>query len=172
MKIKRVVVGPLQTNCYILASEGKIIVIDPGGDAKKIIKEIEDIEGEVKYIINTHLHFDHVLKNREIEKKTNGVVLKNLGEGDNVKFGNEELRVISTPGHTKESICLLGKSFVISGDLLFLNGHGRVDLPGGSKEEMENTLERVKNEIPLDFTVYPGHGDIFTMEEWINSFFK
>ncbi len=172
MKIKRIVVGPLQTNCYLLFSEGEIIVVDPGGDAGKILKEIGGMKGRVKYIINTHLHFDHVLKNREIEKETGAKILKNIKEGDSVEFGNEKLKVISTPGHTKESVCLLGKGLVISGDLLFLNGHGRVDLPGGSKEEMEETLKRVRREIPSDFTIYPGHGNLFTMEEWANSFFK
>jgi hydroxyacylglutathione hydrolase len=65
-RIERLVVGPLATNCYILESEGEIAVVDPGGDADRILAKVEEIEGAVRCVINTHGHVDHVAANRAV----------------------------------------------------------------------------------------------------------
>jgi len=182
MKIKRLIVGDLETNCYLLISENKLIIIDPGGSVEKILKEIKEIKAKPKYIINTHCHPDHISANEGVKKETGAEILTPKA-GDEIKIGVGDspsvLKVIHTPGHTKDSICLLGKNFIFTGDTLFKNGYGRTDLPGGSQKELEESLEKLSKllrpgSMNLYFisrlaslrgarrmTVYPGHGEIF-----------
>jgi len=87
-----------------------------------------------------------------------------LKDSDEVKIGESVLKVIQTPGHAKDCICLLGAGFIFTGDTLFENGHGRTDLPGGSQKEMEESLEKLSKIIKPGSTVYPGHGEIFKYE--------
>lgn len=173
-KIKRLVVGPLQTNCYIFQSKDEIAVIDPGGDVDKILQELKPAT-KIKYIINTHYHDDHTTDNEELKNRTEAKVLihedekeyidfkvdKFLVDNDEIKVGDEILRVVHLPGHTKGSICLLGDSYVFVGDILFEQGYGRTDLPGGSDIEMEKTLKKLAEIIPLKTVVYSGHGEKF-----------
>ncbi len=162
MEIKKVIVGVLQTNCYIISSGDDAVIVDPGDEAGKIVDEVEG--KSVKHIITTHHHFDHVSAKNEVQEKTGAEVLENLKEGDEIKIGEEKLSVISTPGHTEDSICLIGEGFVISGDTLFYQGYGRTDLPGGSEEKLKESLARLTREIPEGAVVYPGHGRSFTFE--------
>ena len=175
MKIKHLIVGELETNCYLLVSKDELGIIDPGGEAEKILKEIEKAKVKPKYIINTHCHFDHILANEKIRKKTGAEILihqaekdfinfkidRFLKEGDEIKIGESVLSVIHTPGHTKGSICLLGKNFIFTGDTLFKDGYGRTDFPGGSQKESEESLEKLAKLLKPGMTVYPGHGEIF-----------
>jgi len=161
MRIKRIVVGVLQTNCYLLFSEGEIVIVDPGAEAKKILKEVENTGGGVKYIINTHSHPDHTFANKKIAEETGAKILTDLKEGDKIVFGKDTLKVLHTPGHTEDSICLLGESVLLSGDTIFSDGHGRTDLPGGSEEKMKQSLKRIREELPSGITIYPGHGESF-----------
>jgi glyoxylase-like metal-dependent hydrolase (beta-lactamase superfamily II) len=175
MEIKQIIVGKLQTNCYLFISKKEMAAIDPGGEPRKILAEIENSGAEVKYIIDTHYHFDHMLANKEIEEAAKAKVLihegeKNfiafepdhfLKEGEIIKIGDESLEVIHTPGHSRGSICLLGNGFIFSGDTLFNGSYGRVDLPGGSAEGMAGSLEKLAKIITPGMTVYPGHGHIF-----------
>ncbi len=160
MQIKRLVVGPIQTNCYLLISGAEMAVVDPGGNPNKILEEIKKTGLKPKYIINTHSHFDHVLANEKIKKET-GAEMLNLREGDKAKIGDEVLKIISTPGHSKDSICLFGQGFVLSGDTLFKDGYGRTDLEGGSEEEIQKSLKRLSEIIKPGTKIYPGHGEIF-----------
>ena len=159
MRIKHLIVGPLLTNCYILISEGEALVIDPGGGLKRILEEIG--EAKLKYIVLTHCHWDHLLAAPKLKKATGAKILTNLKEGDKIKVGDNVLKVVHTPGHTKESICLLGENFIFTGDTLFEDAHGRTDLPGGSQKEMENSLEKLKKILKPGTKIFPGHGPIF-----------
>lgn len=165
MEIKRLIVGALETNCYLLISQGELLIIDPGGEAEKILKEIEKTKAKPKYIINTHSHFDHISANKKVKEVSGAQILSNLKEGDKIKIGLGKspsiLKVISTPGHTKDSICLLGKSFIFTGDTLFKDGYGRTDLPGGSQKELEESLRKLAKLLKPGMMVYPGHGEIF-----------
>jgi len=178
MKIKQLVVGELEGNCYLLASENELVVIDPGDEAERILKEIEQLKAIPKYIIITHCHPDHVLAVSGIKKKTNVKILIHeeeqfsgcradefLKEGSKIKIGNTVLKVVHTPGHTLGSICLLGDNFIFTGDTLFENGYGRTDLPGGSYKQMENSLKRLSQLLKPSIMVYPGHGKSFNIKK-------
>jgi len=190
MTVKTLIVGPLLTNCYLVVSRreprsrtfgslrGELLIIDPGGSRDEILKELAKIKGKVKYIINTHGHPDHVLANQEIKKETGAEIMihqaeksfidfepdKLLKDGDEIKIGDSILEVLHTPGHTKGSICLLGQDFIFTGDTLFKDGYGRTDLPGGSQEEMEESLGKLKKILKPGIMVYPGHGEIFKID--------
>ena len=159
MELKHLIVGPLLTNCYILISEGEALVIDPGGGLKRILKEIG--EAKLKYIVLTHHHWDHVSEALKLKEKTGAKILTNLKEDDEIKVGDSVLKVISTPGHTKESICLLAEDFIFTGDTLFEDGTGRTDLPGGSQKDLENSLSKLKKILKPGTKIYPGHGPTF-----------
>lgn len=186
--IERLEVGPLLTNCYILKSGEEMAVIDPGGDAPVILERAEKLSGVVKFVINTHGHIDHIAANAEVVEKTKAKVLihqldaanfespavnlsammgvtiklaqpsRFLVEGDEVVIGKQTLRVIHTPGHTPGSICLLGPDYAFTGDTLFLDSIGRVDLPGGSEKEMLASLVRLQGLLRRETMLYPGHG--------------
>ncbi len=181
MKIETLRVGMLQTNCYILITDEKILIIDPGGDSEKIIEFVEKNKKEKTEIIilNTHYHYDHTLANEELKKHFNAKILiheyeKNfvefkpdeyLKEDDEIQIGVEKLKVIHTPGHTKGGICLLGENIVFVGDTIFEQGVGRTDFPGGNMEELEESLEKISKILKKGMVVYPGHGNKFTWEE-------
>lgn len=174
MEINRLIVGPLFTNCYILKSGNETAVIDPGGDPEKIQTMLRQIEGELKYIILTHYHFDHIFSVNDIRKgKVKILIHENekkfinfpvdgfLKNDDKIALGQEELKVISTPGHSKGGICLLGDNFILTGDTLFADGYGRTDLDGGSEEDMKRSLELLCKIISPGMNVYPGHGEVY-----------
>jgi glyoxylase-like metal-dependent hydrolase (beta-lactamase superfamily II) len=176
MNIKKIKVGFLETNCYLLISNKEVAIVDPGGEPDKILKELTEIEDKkVKYIINTHHHNDHIAANEETKKETGAKILIHklesnfiefkvdqfLQEGDKIIIGNEKIKVINTPGHTKGGICLIGEDFILTGDTLFYQGYGRTDLEGGSVQEMKKSLERLSKIIKPGMKVFPGHGESF-----------
>ncbi len=179
MEIKHLVVGGLATNCYLLISGNELAIIDPGGEAEKILQEIKKTKAKPKYIINTHCHADHTSANKEIKKETKAKILIHeaekdfidfeadmfLSEEDKIKVGDCLLKVIHTPGHTRGSICLLGENFVFSGDTLFKNGYGRTDLLGGSQEDIEKSLKKLTKLLKPGMMVYPGHAAGFSLKK-------
>lgn len=173
--IKQFIVGLLQSNCYLLISEGELVIIDPGGESERILREIKKTEATVKYIINTHHHSDHISANEVIRMETGAEILihekeksfidfeadKFLREGDDIEIRDSVLGVIHTPGHTPGSICLLGDNFIFTGDTIFQHGYGRTDLLGGSLRGMEKSLKRLSGLIHSGTIIYPGHGEFF-----------
>ncbi len=179
MKIKHFIVGPFLTNCYVLIDGIDAAIIDPGGETNEIIGEIDKNGAILKYIILTHYHLDHSLYALKIKEKKVAKILIHEAEKDFLKFEPDEflteegeikigktyLKVIHTPGHTKGSICLLGKGFIFTGDTIFKDGFGRTDLPGGSQADLEKSLRKLKMILKTGMKVYPGHGDIFKYEK-------
>lgn len=174
MQIRRLVVGPLATNCYLLKSDQELAIIDPGGDPDIILASIKAIGGDLKFIIITHYHNDHIgaladLKDSHIQvmihekdqKFIDFPIDRLLRDNDKIVLGTDELTVISTPGHSAGSICLSGKDFIFTGDTLFSDGCGRTDLKGGSDFEMEQSLKLLTSLIQSGMAVYPGHGNIY-----------
>jgi glyoxylase-like metal-dependent hydrolase (beta-lactamase superfamily II) len=178
MNIQRLIVGDIETNCYILSSAGELCVIDPGDEGEYIVDEIKRSGGTLKYIIDTHYHPDHVSANKLVQKNCGGEILihhkekdyidfspdRFLHEGDAIEFGGENLIVLHTSGHSEGSICLLHKDCIFTGDTVFLNGCGRADLLGGSTKDLEESLERLSKIIKPGMIVYPGHGELFQEE--------
>ena len=139
MFFETIVVGPLGVNCFILGDKqsNEAVVVDPGADCDKILAAVNRLGLKVKYIINTHGHFDHVGCNRPVQEKTgaelliheNDVVLMSqasrsaemygltvedspaparfLTDGMRLEFGKRVIEVLHTPGHTQGGCCLL-----------------------------------------------------------------
>jgi len=162
MQIKTIIVGPIQTNCYIIIDEKskEALVIDPGDEADEILLEIKGLK--VKAIVITHGHWDHVGALEQVQKATGAEILSHLKERTKITFGDILFKVISTPGHTEDGICLYTSGHLFSGDTLFKKWHGRTDLPGSSAQKMKQSLERLA-ELPDDTMVYPGHGESTTI---------
>ena len=181
MEIIRIPVGELQANCFLFVCGKELAVIDPGGEAEKIFREIEITGAKPKYIINTHYHDDHVLGNSELKKRTGASVMihekeiefidftpdRFLKDGEVVGIGECSLKVMLTPGHSSGSICLFGPGIVFSGDTIFeAGGIGRWDLPGGSIDDLKLSLEKLNSRIKSGTPIYPGHGQEFNFKNY------
>ncbi|OPX17892.1 hypothetical protein BXT86_04125 [candidate division WOR-3 bacterium 4484_100] len=172
MEIRRCVVGPLETNCYIISSERKGIIIDPGDEAQKIIKEISDLE--IIMILATHNHFDHITALKPIKEYTRskagihpedwveGFDIR-LEDGQTIELGKERLRVIHTPGHTPGGCSFYTDKILFSGDTLFKSGIGNTSFPGGDEEAIYKSIRERLLALPEDTLVYPGHGPSTTI---------
>lgn len=158
MLIKRIVVGELETNCYLLIKDNNCLVIDPGDEYKKIVNEINDLF--CKGILLTHHHFDHVGAVDDLVNKYNVLVYdkNNLKEGINNIF-NFSFEVIYNPGHTDDSISFYFKedNLLFSGDFIFKGSIGRTDL-GGNYSDMINSINKIKN-YDNNIIIKPGHGE-------------
>lgn len=169
MRVHQLEVGDMQNFTYLLEDEetGEAIIIDPSWELEKVLQIIERNNLKVKYIVNTHYHFDHTLGNEAMIKATAAKIiqhkastLKNdmkVTDGDKIKFGNSELTVFHTPGHSKDSVCLVGDGKIFSGDTLFVGNCGRVDLLGGSARELYHSLFDVISKMDETLDLYPGH---------------
>jgi len=193
MDIKKIQVGIIDTNCYILSEGGETALIDPGDEAELILKELGN--RRVKYIILTHCHFDHILACNELKSKTGAEVICHEGEkdildnqmeidrfikeGDVIGIGNWKLEVIHTPGHTPGGICLLFEALaknnynnigvnrdspvLFSGDTIFKGTIGVTHYPGGDFGQIKDSIEKKLFILPDDTRVYPGHGEEFIL---------
>lgn len=175
MKVKCFKVGWLSTNCYIVGCEEtkEAVIIDPGLENEKetslILEYITRNSFHIKYIINTHGHPDHISGNMIMKEATGAPILihenhkgkanadQKLRDGDVIQVGNCKLKVLHTPGHTKSGISLLGTDFVFTGDTLFAGSIGRTDFPGGSFQEIIQSIKTKLMTLPNNFKVYPGH---------------
>lgn len=169
-KIEQISVGQMSNFSYLIIDneEKETAIIDPSWDLEKILEIIKKNEYKVKYVINTHSHFDHILGNDQIVAITKCKVIQHknskekhdisVNDGDELKIGKTCLKVLFTPGHSKDSICLIVDSkIIITGDTLFVGNCGRTDLPGSDPEEMYKSLfEKVYN-LDDNLLVYPGH---------------
>jgi hydroxyacylglutathione hydrolase len=169
MKVYQLEVGNMQNFTYVIEDEEtkEAVIIDPSWDLDLVIETLERNSLKVKYIINTHHHFDHTIGNDAIVKHTRSKILQHesstlkndirLSNGEKIKFGNSELTIIHTPGHSKDSICLVGDEKIFSGDTLFVGNCGRVDLPGGNAKELYHSLFDVICKLDDNLVLYPGH---------------
>jgi glyoxylase-like metal-dependent hydrolase (beta-lactamase superfamily II) len=192
--VEKLVVGPFASNCYIVGSQSNKggMIIDPGDEAKQILKRVKDLELDIKFIVLTHGHIDHTGALKEVREVTGAKVaihgddaksLKNqlvavafglsyptppppdrlLKDGESLDIGDLHFEVVHTPGHTPGGVCLLGEGVVFSGDTLFNYGIGRTDLPGGSSSQLMNSIQTRLMTLPDNTVVYPGHGAATTI---------
>lgn len=155
MQIERLIVGELQENTYIVTIKDNSLIIDPGDEADKIIAFCNN--KNIKEILVTHHHFDHIGALSKLEK------YYNLRE--NVSSGLFSYEVIKNPGHSKDSISFYfpKDGIMFTGDFIFLNSIGRCDLDGGDYNEMLNSLKNVLK-YPDNTLLCPGHGSPTTLE--------
>ena len=135
MKVHQIQVGNMQNFSYIVEDEdtSDAIIIDPSWELVELEMIIKENNLKIKYIVNTHHHFDHTLGNEAMVESTKAPLIQHesselkhditVKDGDLIKFGNSELKVLHTPGHSQDSICLIGDGKIFSGDTLFV-GNG------------------------------------------------
>jgi len=176
MKMLCLVVGKLQTNCYILYEDGKCIIVDPGDEENNIIKKITKLKVTPIAILLTHNHFDHTMCADSLSSfyKVPVYDYKNLMEG-NKKIGPFSFETIYTPGHSNTCLTFYFKDYdmMLVGDFVFKESVGRVDLPGGNYQKMIESLKKIK-EYDDNIDLFPGHGDKTTIghEKKHNYYFK
>ena len=183
MIIKAIPAGIYDANCYIVMDEKTkdAVVLDPGGDGEMLERAIKDMGANVKSILLTHGHIDHVggveyLSDRlnvpfyiskideEYIEKDNYVFgsIRNangyLEDGNDLSFGSLNIKVIATPGHTKGGLCFLIEDKLFTGDTLFQGSIGRTDFIGGSFPEIINSIKTKLLPLGDEIEVYPGHG--------------
>lgn len=198
MLITTLSVGPIGTNCYIVGCQETLegMIVDPGGHAERILAAVEEMGLTIKYIVNTHAHFDHVTANREVVKATGATlvihpdevpILKSGGgaqwfgfpadpgpepgllvrQGDRLQVGRLAFRVIHAPGHSPGHIMLYeaDEGVLFDGDVLFQQGIGRSDLPGGDYATLMRSIREKLLVLPDETVVYSGHGPATTVGE-------
>jgi glyoxylase-like metal-dependent hydrolase (beta-lactamase superfamily II) len=200
--IKTFEVNPLGENCYVASDEtGEAIIIDCGCSTESewadIKKYIASNDLQVKHLLNTHLHFDHVWGNafvhrdlalrpeanyedlsiyEHMDEQIRSVVgislphppMPPLGtsllDGSEITFGNTTLKVLTTPGHSRGSICFYSEKdgILFSGDTLFCGSCGRTDLAGGNYSDMLTSMHKLST-LPDHIQVFCGHGPSTTI---------
>lgn len=156
MKITKIEVGELATNCYFLINDDKCIIIDPGGEAPKIINFLENNSLQLIGYLITHSHPDHVMALNDLSNKYH--------IGPYISDDLFTFETIKTPGHTEDSVCYYFKKekLILTGDTLFKETIGRFDLLGGNRKDLFNSLELLMT-YPSETFIFPGHGESSTL---------
>lgn len=186
MNVTTIVVGPLDTNCYLLSENGNGIVIDAGFEADRILETAKSLNVKITSILLTHGHYDHVGAVAELVRKTGAKVYisekdfalansyKNLGfsfgcvtekfDADVIVSEGEydvdgiPVKVIETPGHTEGGVCYIIDGALFSGDTLFNCSYGRTDFPTGDYGALKKSIIEKLFGLDRDMKVYTGHG--------------
>ena len=195
MKIETLICGALEENAYIISLEGRddCAVIDPGDDGEALLSAVSG--RKVDKILLTHGHYDHILGAKALMDATGAKLyigredmpmLQDIGAclydpgvsraafsplraevyGDSITAAGIPFEVISTPGHSRGSVCLYNpdEKVIFTGDTLFLGSYGRTDFPGGSFAQMRSSLRYLLS-LPGETMFYPGHGPGATIGE-------
>lgn len=168
--VLQIPVGQMANFTYIVADEenGDAAIIDPSWDLDEVFHVLKKNDWRAKYVINTHTHFDHVLGNDQVAEVTGAKIVQHknsqlekhvaVSDGDTIEIGSVRLRVLHTPGHSKDSMCLiLDGQLIFTGDTLFVGNCGRIDLPGSDPAEMYHSLFDRLAKLDENLVVYPGH---------------
>jgi hydroxyacylglutathione hydrolase len=184
--------GPLENNTYVLACERmrECAILDVGFESEKVVRWVRRQPGPlvVRYLLNTHAHYDHVCGMRAVQEALGGEYwlhprdrpflerlaeqgaafgfpparapdeVRDLADGQRLSLGEESLEVIHTPGHSPGGVCFRREGELWVGDTLFAGSVGRTDLPGGSFEELERSIRTRLFPLGDHLRAYPGHG--------------
>ena len=189
MIIEQMLVTGMAVFSYLVADEktGEGILIDPAGDFDVIFGTIQEKNCTIKYLVNTHGHFDHTSGNERVVSETGATLcihekdatmlrtisnrvlsrvnkgkgspkpMRMLKDGDIIEAGSVSLEVIHTPGHSPGGICLYTPGHIFTGDTLFTEGMGRTDLGGGSYGQIMRSIKEKILTLPDDTVIWPGH---------------
>jgi glyoxylase-like metal-dependent hydrolase (beta-lactamase superfamily II) len=169
MILKQIPVGSMANFTYIIGDEKTKVaaVVDPSWDLEKVLDTLKVNDMKLQYIINTHTHFDHVLGNEQLAELTDAKIImhKNstldkditVEDGSTIQVGSLNIKIIHTPGHSKDAICLLIEDKLFTGDTLFVGSCGRIDLPGGNASELYDSLFGRLAKLDERIEIYPGH---------------
>lgn len=192
ISVTQIVLSDIYTNTYVIKDEATsaLAVVDPACKSDKLIELINELSGDLRFILLTHGHFDHIggvkfvkehfdvpvlIGEKELtllnSNALNGSALHNISvdkvevdralvDNDVIKLGESTLRFITTPGHTAGSGCYIVDDCIFSGDTLFCQCIGRTDFPTSSPADMAKSLEKLRD-LEGDYNVLPGH-DICT----------
>lgn len=195
MKIIKIPAGMLQANSYIVYSENtkEGIVIDPGGDADILLKSIEENNLNIKYIVLTHGHGDHIGGAKDLKTELNAPIVihfedseminnpetnlsnimgtgdislkadRELKHGDILEFGDLKAYVLHTPGHTRGGISIKIGNYLFTGDTLFQGSIGRTDLIGGDYDTLIKSINREILTLDDETIILSGHGESSTV---------
>ncbi len=173
MKIEKVEVGYLETNCYIVSIDDKCLIIDPGDEIDKIINKIDNLKPVG--IIITHYHFDHIGALNKLIDKYNVKVIDYKLEEKEYNIDKFKFKIIHTKGHDNTCITIYfeKEKIMFVGDFIFKDSIGRTDLENGNNFDMFASINKIK-QYPDDIMLYPGHGDITNLgyEKENNIYFK
>jgi hydroxyacylglutathione hydrolase len=172
IQIEKLELGPFGTNAYVLVcrATGDSVLIDTPAEADTVVERMQGTNP--RYILMTHNHMDHLGAFSELKSRLGVPVGAHasdskglpsppdilLNDGDTVSFGNIELKVLHTPGHTPGSLCFLTGQYLISGDTLFPGGPGKTRTPADLRQVIESITEKIFV-LPDDTQIHPGHGD-------------
>jgi glyoxylase-like metal-dependent hydrolase (beta-lactamase superfamily II) len=195
LKILTFAVGPLQANAYLAISEdtGDCAVIDPGAEPERLLAAASDEGAEVRMILLTHAHLDHVGGVAAIRRETGAPVWlhpddrplygaapaqarsfgleldvppppdHDLVPGQSIEIGGESLEVRHTPGHSPGHVILAGDGFAFVGDCVFAGSIGRTDLPGGDHRALLRSIQEQIMTLPDPTVLHTGHGPATTV---------
>jgi len=183
-----------ESNCYILGVNGEGVIIDAGVEPSHVVKRINEHNLNIKYIILTHGHIDHICHIDNLKEAVGGSVVIHEDEadfltnpvlncsfvfgekrtfkapdikvkdGDVLKLSDMDLEIIHTPGHTPGGICIKAGNILFTGDTLFKYTTGRTDLPGGNSDEIVKSIKNKLLTLPGEIQVYPGHNEASTID--------
>lgn len=197
MSIKKFEIGPLSTNCYLFTDEetNESVIVDPAFCSEKLLGEVE--KTNIKYILLTHAHADHIIAVHTIKEKTGAKIVAHINEaerlrsceanlynaigcyleeyvpeeidiavndGDILEFGNKQIMVLHTPGHTDGSVCYVCEDKIFCGDTIFQGSYGRTDFPTGNLSQLIDSYYKV-TQLEGDYLMLPGHQGSTTLND-------
>jgi hydroxyacylglutathione hydrolase len=195
MDVRGLTVGPVQENCFIAKPDGgdRAIIVDPGDEAERILRAVEELQAQVDAILLTHTHFDHIGAVAPVAKATQAPVycpklevqvLQDINRyvpwpgfgpfenwdpehtvegGEKLELAGFTIDVIFTPGHSPGHVVYATEDVIFGGDVLFQGSVGRTDLPGGDWPTLARSITTLLERFPDETTVLPGHMGVTTL---------
>lgn len=188
MEIKTLVLGDIETNCYLVSTDDAALVIDPAFYSEEAVNFLKKSINKQRLILITHAHFDHISGALALREETGVNIaiseIENpylsdaninlsglfgealppfsadilLSNNEEMNIGSLNIKTIFSPGHTKGSVCYLINGKLFSGDTLFLESIGRTDFPTGDYKTLIGSIEMLFDTLEGTTEVFPGHG--------------